>query len=438
MKWSERYGSFFLLYCLAVLSVSTHGYLSVHSNSNAHGLMESTKAITWNNKRCRLRNGRECFLSINQTRFQSALHVRGGDDDSTSISNNNKHVLVERIRKFSSKNFFLLGMFCAVTLANLFPGLGVNGGPFRPELTISKFGVFFIFLLSGLSLEVSELKYAIGNTKLNFLTQFTSFVAWPFLVGLPIVQILGNIIPTLIGCDALLPQPLLDGLLILTCLPTTVNMCIFLTSASNGSVATALCNAALGNLLGIFATPALLLQFFGTSIELPFADMVFKLANKVLLPVSLGQLLRTTKMKEYYAENSKFFKRTQEIILLGIVWNAFSNAFTRGFGLEFSNVIVLLTVLPILHVGSLYLLFKLSQSKALGFTKGEHVAFAYTASHKTLAFGLPLVNTIFMGNPNLASYCAPIMFIHPLQLVLGSFLVPYFANYMSNDSEAEN
>ena len=138
-----------------------------------------------------------------------------------------------------------------------------------------------------------------------------------------------------------------------------------------------------------------------------------------------------------YIEVTLYYHLQWKIILLGIVWNAFSNAFTRGFGLEFSNVIVLLTVLPILHVGSLFLLFKLSQSKALGFTKGEHVAFAYTASHKTLAFGLPLVNTIFMGNPNLASYCAPIMFIHPLQLVLGSFLVPYFANYMSNDSEAE-
>lgn len=43
------------------------------------------------------------------------------------------------------------------------------------------------------------------------------------------------------------------------------------------------------------------------------------------------------------------------------------------------------------------ILFKLFKSPLLGFTKAEHVAAAFTASHKTLAFGLPLVNTIFAG-----------------------------------------
>jgi sodium/bile acid cotransporter 7 len=48
----------------------------------------------------------------------------------------------------------------------------------------------------------------------------------------------------------------------------------------------------------------------------------------------------------------------------------------------------------------------------------------FCSSEKTLAGGLPLVNTIFAGDPNLAAYCAPIMFIHPLQMIVGSFLLP--------------
>ena len=44
---------------------------------------------------------------------------------------------------------------------------------------------------------------------------------------------------------------------------TTINLCIFLSSASNANVATALCNAILGNLLGILVTPAWLLYLFG-------------------------------------------------------------------------------------------------------------------------------------------------------------------------------
>jgi sodium/bile acid cotransporter 7 len=126
----------------------------------------------------------------------------------------------------------------------------------------------------------------------------------------------------------------------LCCLPTTINMCIILTSAAGGSgefliqtweslllswqrinlqlaapfsVATALCNTVISNLAGIFVTPALLLRFFGKSIELPFLDLVQKLCSKVLLPVAVGQALRATPMKEIYSKHTGFFKRFQEV-----------------------------------------------------------------------------------------------------------------------------
>jgi sodium/bile acid cotransporter 7 len=78
-------------------------------------------------------------------------------------------------------------------------------------------------------------------------------------------------------------------------------------------VASALCNAVISNIAGIFLTPALLLQFFGKSIELPFFDLVKKLCNKVLLPVAVGQFLRGTPAKEFYSEHTGFFKRFQEV-----------------------------------------------------------------------------------------------------------------------------
>lgn len=149
----------------------------------------------------------------------------------------------------------------------------------RPELFIGKFGVTLIFLLSGLSLEVSELKGAFSNIKLNTSIQLVTFAVWPFLVGFPLTQAMKNFFPTI------LPAPLLDGLLILTCLPTTVNMCVILTSSAGGSVASALCNAVISNIAGILLTPALILRFFGTQVQLPFLEMVWKLVNKVMLPV---------------------------------------------------------------------------------------------------------------------------------------------------------
>lgn len=352
---------------------------------------------------------------------------------STSASSGSVDLsFLQRLLAFVEKNFFLLGMVVAVSFARAFPQLGKTGGILKPELFIGNWGVTCIFLLSGLSLELSELTEAASNHKLNALVQFITFGAWPFLVGLPLTTALRTFLPNL------LPPPLLDGLLILTCLPTTVNMCIFLTSACGGNVASALCNAVISNLVGVFLTPALLLRFFGTSIQLPFVDMVMKLSNKVLLPVGVGQALRATPMKQVYKVHSKKFKRLQEVILLGIVWNAFCNAFSKGLGLEVRHGLILLALLPTLHLGSLAVLKKLFELPFWNFTRGEVIAGVFCASHKTLAFGLPLVNTIFESNPNLAAYCAPIMFIHPLQLVLGSLLIPRFTKYTEGDGDDDD
>lgn len=65
--------------------------------------------------------------------------------------------------------------------------------------------------------------------------------------------------------------------------------------------------------MGIFVTPALLMYFFGTAIELPFLNMVLKLCNKVLVPVAVGQVLRATSAKQFFVNNKKAFKSLQEV-----------------------------------------------------------------------------------------------------------------------------
>lgn len=159
------------------------------------------------------------------------------------------------------------------------------------------------------------------------------------------------------------------------------------------------------------------------------------MCNKVLLPVAVGQALRATPVKDFYSKHTAFFKRLQEMVLLGIVWNAFCNAFTKGLGLDLSHAITLVILLPILHLGSLFTLFSVFRSKFMNTTPGEAVAATFCGAHKTLAFGLPLINTIFEGNPNLASYCAPIMLMHPLQLVIGSLIVPKFTKFTDEKTE---
>jgi sodium/bile acid cotransporter 7 len=124
------------------------------------------------------------------------------------------------------------------------------------------------------------------------------------------------------------------------------------------------------------------------------------------------------------------------LILLGIVYNAFCNAFSSGLGLAIKHGLVLLAILPTLHLASMGILFKAFSLPFLQLSRSEVVAAMFCASQKTLAFGLPLVNTIFDGNSNLAAYCAPIMFIHPLQLILGSLLLPKLSGYTAGEDKS--
>ncbi len=119
-----------------------------------------------------------------------------------------------------------------------------------------------------------------------------------------------------------------------------------------------------------------------------------------------------------------------QVVLLGIVWNAFCNAFVRGTGLDLNSAIVLSIMLPFVQLSSLLVLFNVFRSNLLvDVTPGEVVAATFCSAHKTLAFGLPLINMIFEGSPHLASYCAPIMLTHPLQLVIGSLMAPYLTRF---------
>ena len=157
--------------------------------------------------------------------------------------------------------------------------MGKNHGLFRADIWVGSFAVFLIFFLSSLATESSELHQAISNIKLNFSIQFISFIVWPFLIGLPLTRFMSRWTPHLLS------KELLDGILILTCLPCTVNMAILLTGASGGHLATALCNTVIGNMLAIIVTPALLLYFYGSKIGLNFGDILIKLSQKVVFPV---------------------------------------------------------------------------------------------------------------------------------------------------------
>ena len=348
---------------------------------------------------------RPAALHVASRRF-GALGARGGEAVKAPSS--------AAVGRFVEKQFFVLGMGAAVAAAAVQPAAGVVCGP-----VVDRFAVGVVFLLSGLGLKVSELAAAALDVRLNAATQGASLVVVPLCAA-----------PACAGMRALglLDPRLCDGLLATACLPTTVNMCVALTQSAGGNVAAALANAVIGNLLGVVATPVLLYALLRARVPMPPAAAVCaKLARKVAAPVLLGSLLRRAPpVATFVATRKGLLKRASEVSLLAIVWCAFSAAFADGFGVSNGDLLKLAVGLPAAHVGAL-----LAGLAAFGrcFPRRDAVAAAYCASHKTLAFGLPLLKTLFAANPDLAYFCAPIMILHPLQLLCGSLLVPRLQRY---------
>ncbi|XP_023589345.1 sodium/bile acid cotransporter 7 isoform X5 [Trichechus manatus latirostris] len=57
--------------------------------------------------------------------------------------------LLERMRK----EWFMFGIVLAIAGAKLEPSVGMNGGPLKPEITVTYIAVAIIFFNSGLSLK---------------------------------------------------------------------------------------------------------------------------------------------------------------------------------------------------------------------------------------------------------------------------------------------
>lgn len=59
----------------------------------------------------------------------------------------------------------------------------------------------------------------------------------------------------------------------------------------------------------------------------------------------------------------------------------------------------------------------------------------FGCTHKTVAMGVPLINSMYESNPMVGLYTLPLLIWHPMQLVVGSFVVPYVAAYVKRREE---
>jgi sodium/bile acid cotransporter 7 len=106
-----------------------------------------------------------------------------------------------------------------------------------------------------------------------------------------------------------------DGLLALSVLPCTINICVAQTLAAGGNMGTAIFNAIFANVMGVFLTPLLAVWIMGTGKGVSLLSTLRKLGDVVIVPLVLGQILRYTPVGKF-AESVTGYSRTLSSLLL--------------------------------------------------------------------------------------------------------------------------
>ncbi|EPB86687.1 hypothetical protein HMPREF1544_06473 [Mucor circinelloides 1006PhL] len=389
----------------------------------------------------------------------------GSIDEPTDQEESKLKKTLNRVKSIAKSAFlkywFLLGLVIAILLAWQFPNVGRKGGYIRAEWSIKWGAVVVIFLISGLSLRTRILAQTLLRVRLHLLIQTINLIIIPFFVFGLILLFFKLHMPV--------NSLLLIGVVIAASTPTTVSSNVVMTKNANGNEASALMNAALGNVLGIFVSPALVSYFQGPLLaaspedesantaggSVDFIMVLKQLGLTVLLPLVIGQAIQILftepvakfKVKCRLSDVSSF-------CLLLMVWSVFSDAvhagsFSAVAGKDIAAVVILNFLFYVLFSAFSFLLARLPYSKRifgplkwlerLRYSREDTVAVMYCGATKTVAMGVPLINVLYQkGDPGtIGVLSTPLLLYHVEQLILGNIEVEILKKWVSRGQKRD-
>ena len=299
-------------------------------------------------------------------------------------------------------NGFIFSLLLAIVCAYLFPE-----GPIVLGLkTITDIGIGFIFFFYGLKLSPAEFKLGFYNYKVHILVQLSSFVLFPLIM-------LG-FIPLFEEGTA---SEIWLALFFLGALPSTVSSSIVMVSLAKGNIPTAIFNASLSGLIGIFITPLWMSIFMAEAAGFEFAEVLQKLFLQVVLPLAIGLLLQQF-FGKWARKNSSRISFFDKSIIILIVYSSFSTAFLSSL---FSTVgLMELTKLALLVTGTFFLVYFLigKMTRLFEMDVEDEIAAKFCGTKKSLVHGSVMVKIIFGNSAANAIFLLPVMLYHILQLLL--------------------
>lgn len=312
-----------------------------------------------------------------------------------------------------------------IGLARIYPTLGADY--LKPKITATWIAVVIIFVLSGLGLKTEEFSKAFGRMRYNALLQVFNF---------GVVSAVSFALSRLIVEFNVLNEALADGIVICGCLPMAINIVIVLSASTGADEAAAVFNSTLGNIIGIFLSPLLILGYLGTSGDISLGEVFYKLTLRVVVPLIFGQMVQkfSTAVRETFRKYKRQFKKVQELCLVFIVYTVFCRTFEADAGAGLPDVFLMIFFQLVLML-SLMGVSWLSLRQLYRDQPKLRVTGLFAMVMKTVALGIPLINSMYEGDSREGLYSLPILIWHPMQLIIGSLLVPKLTHLIESETE---
>ncbi|WP_167533823.1 bile acid:sodium symporter family protein [Streptomyces marokkonensis] len=296
---------------------------------------------------------------------------------------------------------YVLLLLGTVGLAALLPARGTGADIASGASTAA---IALLFFLYGARLSTREALDGLKHWRLHVTVLACTFVVFPAL-GLAA----RGFVPVL------LTDPLYQGLLFLTLVPSTVQSSIAFTSIARGNVPAAICAGSFSSLVGIVVTPLLAATLLGNGGGGFSGGPVTRIVLQLLVPFVAGQLLRRW-IGGFVTRHRKVLGLVDRGSILLVVYTAFSEGVVQGIWHRVSPARLggLLAVEAVLL--AVMLLLTWYGARALGFGREDRIVIQFAGSKKSLAAGLPMASVLFGAQASLA--VLPLMLFHQMQLMV--------------------
>lgn len=310
-------------------------------------------------------------------------------------------------------NGFITALLAAIVVAYFFPQIPGN----LPLGIIIDIGIGLIFFFYGLKLAPADMKLGLFNYKSHILIHTTTFVIFPLLTFLTYPFFEGGT-----GSDLWL------AIFFLGVLPSTVSSSVVMVAIARGNLPTAIFNASISGIIGIFATPLWLSLFMLNTGEFPIADIIIKLLLQIVSPLVAGLLLQRFFGRIARLYNYQLGLFDKSVIIL-IVYSSFSNSFTSDI-FSFVDILDLIKLFGIVIL-LFFLVYWLTGylCRWFNFDLKDTITVKFAGTKKSLVHGSVMAKIIFGSSASLGLLLLPIMLYHILQLLLVAVFAEQYRNY---------